>query len=369
MNAKKIFIAGLFLVVCAFAQVVPAQSNDQSLPTPVLSNDLNGKIAALDVGDPRATRHFYAFAASPGDLLISVDSKNLDGDIDVFTAITFRPLMKTTVYSSSQSAGVTKGIYLRAHQLLILRVEARTPNDDAGTYHIHFAGTFEPFRGGIPVAEVTESTETATPKASANRLSSVGATLPRPSPEVTETSEAKPSPSPEKAVERTSDTTEAAKAESEKAKSTNARNTPARPPRRSNRPSTSRRQPPPKKTEPAKKTESETVKTESKTESAKTSPAKNKPAPVEKAAEKSASTEKSSVNTSTESPKPQEIAVPLPGARLIIEEKDGSRIERPMATVRRVVIEGATIVITLKTGRTERVAMANVARMSIEPQQ
>ena len=203
MNVSRFLIASLFALSCVFGGVVFAQSTDQSLPTPVLSNDLSGKIAALDVGDPRATRHFYAFAGSPGDLLITVDSKNLDGDVDVFTAITFRPLMKTTVYSTSHTAAVTKGIYLRAHQLLILRIEARTPNDDPGTYHIRFGGSFEPFSGGIPVAENTEPTETPTGKASANRLSSVGATLPKPSPEVTETAEAKPSPSPDKAAEKT----------------------------------------------------------------------------------------------------------------------------------------------------------------------
>src|ERR1041385_2424591 len=165
-KVRRVFIASLFVLAGAIAQQVSAQSTDQSLPTPVLANDLNGKIAALDLGDPRATRHFYAFAASPGDLLITVDSKNLDGDIDVFTAITFRPLMKASVYSTAQSAAVTKGIYLRAHQLLILRVEARTPNDAPGTYQLHFGGTFEPFKGGIPVAEVTESTETSTEKTS-----------------------------------------------------------------------------------------------------------------------------------------------------------------------------------------------------------
>jgi hypothetical protein len=338
------------------------------LPTPVLANDLNGKIAALDVGDPRATRHFYAFAASPGDLLITVNSKNLDGDVDVFTAITFRPLMKASLYSSSQSAPVTKGIYLRAHQLLILRVEARTPNDDPGTYHIRFAGTFEPFSGGIPVAE--NPTELSTEKSSPNRLSSVGATLPKPPPEVTETAEAKPLPSPDKSAEKTPAATESAKTQPAKPKSTTARNTPARPPRRSTRPSTSRRQPPAKKTEPSTRTESETVGTESKTESTKTETPKKEPAKAEKATEENSPlTEKSSPNASTERSKPQETAAQLPGARLIIEEKDGTRIERPMATVRRVVIEGSTIVITLKNGRTERIAMANVARMAIEPQQ
>jgi hypothetical protein len=56
----RFFITSLFILACAVAQVVSAQSTDQSLPTPVLSNDVNGKIVALDVGDPRATRHFYA---------------------------------------------------------------------------------------------------------------------------------------------------------------------------------------------------------------------------------------------------------------------------------------------------------------------
>src|SRR3954469_9984968 len=156
---SKLVISSCFVLVCALAHVVAAQSTEQSLPTPALASDINGKIAALDLGDPRATRHFYAFAASPGDLLITVDSKNLDGDVDVFTAITFRPLMKATVYSSAQSTPITKGIYLRAHQILILRIEARTPNDDAGTYRIHFGGTFEPFSGGIPVAENTQPGE------------------------------------------------------------------------------------------------------------------------------------------------------------------------------------------------------------------
>jgi outer membrane biosynthesis protein TonB len=297
-------------------------------------------------------------------LIVTVDSKNLDGDIDVFTAITFRPLMKTTVYATSQSPAVTKGIYLRAHQLLILRIEARTPNDDPGTYHIHFGGTFEPFSGGIPVAENTEPTDTSTTKSSNNRLSSVGATLPRPPPEITETAEAKPSPSPEKPAEKASDTTESTKPEAEKPKPTTARTTTTRPPRRSTRPTNSRR-PPARKTEPAKKSDSEIAATESKSQTAQTEPDAAK-----STAEKSSSTEKSAESTApAENAKPQEITSPLSGTRLIIEEKDGARIERPMSTVRRVVIEGATIVVLLKNGRTERIAMANVARMSIEPQQ
>jgi len=108
-----------------------------------------------------------------------------------------------------------------------------------------------------------------------------------------------------------------------------------------------------------KKTES-TAKTETpKVESPKIEILKDeKTVPAEKTAEPTAPAEK----------KPQEISPAPVGARLIIEEKDGTRIERPMTTVRRVVVEGSTIVIVLKTGKIERINMSEVSRMSIEPQ-
>ena len=347
---NSILIVMVLAGLCVVAPNGLAQSTDPTLPTPVLANEITGKIKALDVGDPRATRHFYAFEGSPGDLLITIDSKNLNGDIDVFTAVTFRPLMKTTVYASSQSGEVAKGIYLRTHQILILRVEARTPSDEPGTYHIRFGGTFERFSGGIPVAEAStaESEETGE-KSGANRLSSVGATIPRPPGETVETAEAKPSPSPENAAEKTPAETAAAK----KTTSNTARRTTSRPPpRRGTRPAPSKPTTSIKKTESAK---TETPKTEApKTETEK--PVEDKPGVTEKPAETSPPAEK---------PKTQEA---LPGARLIIEEKDGTRIDRPMSTVRRVTIEGNAIVIILKTGRIERIAMSDVARMAIEPQ-
>ena len=353
VSAKTVFLVLLAVSLSgACAAVACAQSSDQSLPTPILSNEINGRIAALDLGDPRATRHFYAFAANAGDLLITVETTNLNGDVDVFTAITFRPLMKTTVYASSQSPPVTKGIYLRAHQLLILRVEARSPNDDPGTYRIHFGGTFEAFSGGIPVAESKESTENPTEKSSANRLSSVGATIPRPPAEIKDEAEAKPSASPEKAAEET----ETSKKETVKpARTATNRRTPARPPRRGPA-RTTRRQTPARKTEATAKTESETPKPEVvKTET----PQEEKTIQPEKTLETTAPAEKS---------KPQELSPPPAGTRLIIEEKDGTRIERPMASVRRVVVEGSTIVIVLRTGKIERINMSEVLKMSIEPQ-
>jgi hypothetical protein len=343
---KLVLLAMAWAVLSLLAQSAFGQSSDQSLPTPVLANEISGKINALDLGDARLTRHFYAFEGTPGDLLITVDSKNLNGDVDVFTAITFRPLIKTSLYANTQTPEVTKGIYLRTRQILILRIEARTPGDEPGTYHIRFGGAFERFSGGIPVAESSNAETEAQPeKTGSNLLTSVGATIPRPVTETIETAESKP----EKATEK-SEETEAAKKTA--TQNTASRRTTSRNPRRgATRPAPVKKTPP-KKTESAKtKTETETPKTES------PKPIEEKPVVTEKAAETKAVEEKS---------KAKEVAV---GARLIIEEKDGTRIDRPMSTVRRVVIEGNMIVIVLKTGRTERIPMSNVARMAIEPQQ
>ena len=332
MFSRLLFVAVVLASsVCALHQCALAQSSDQSLPTPVLSNEVTGTIAALDLGDPRATRHFYALEALPGDLLITLQSKNLDGDIDLFTAITFRPLMKTTMYASSQSQEITKAIYLRTRQILILRVEARTPNDEPGNYRIHFGGTFQKFSGGIPVAEDTQRAETTSEKSNANLLSSVGATIPRPPAEVVEPSA---TPSPEKPLNETtaSKTTTTAKPPITSRRTTRAT-------RRGSRPTSPR---PTTTTRPAEASKTETRKIETK-------PAdETRPAAAEEKA------------------KTQEIT-PQPGTRLVIEEKDGTRIYRPMSEVRRVVIEGGTIVVVLKSGKVERIQMANVARFAIEP--
>lgn len=345
---QRYFATALFLALLAIARTGAAQSTDQSLPTPVLSNELNGRIAALDLGDPRLTRHFYAFEGVPGDLLVTLSSHNLNGDIDIFTAVTFRPIMKISMYAGGNtlSPEVTKGFYLRVRQVLILRVEARTPNDDAGTYQVRFRGAYEPFSGGIPVAEESteQSTEAAQTSGNKTRLSSVGARIEEPPPETT----AKPA---EKSAEETgSSSTSSVKVTKPKPAKTppprTARGRPARTTR--TKPATTGSE---AKTEPAK---TETAKTETPEEKKEPTPAEEKPA----ASEKSATPDK---------PADQEPLVPKPGPRLIIEETDGTRIDRPMSTVRRVVVEGGTIVIVLKTGRIERIPMSVVAKMSIEP--
>jgi hypothetical protein len=326
------------------------QSTDQALPTAVLSNEIEAKIAPLDLGDARVTRHYYAFEGTPGDLEISINSRNLNGDMDVFTAVTFRPLMKISFYANTIPPVVNKSIYLRTKQILILRVEARTPNDEAGSYRIRFGGTFAAFSGGIPVAENAETqTELATSGSGTRRVSSVGATINEPPPE-TPTATPETSPSTEVAAEKPAEETEkkpAAKpARTKPARSTST----ARNPRR--------RTPPPTK---PRKSETETAGTEkgkTDTEAAKIEGAEAEEKPAVTPVEKPATEEK---------PAQEPVTSQAPGARLIIEEKDGTRIDRPMSTIRRIVVEGGTIVIVLKTGRSERIPMSAVARMAIEP--
>lgn len=313
-----------------------AQSTNQDLPTPVFGNEINGTITALDLGDSRSTRHYYAFEATPGDLLVTVNSRNLNGDVDVFTAVTFRPLTKITIYAGTIPPEVTKSLYFRTRQIVILRVEARTPNDDAGNYRITLGGSFQPFSGGIPVAEnAAADTEPTKRDDNPQRLSSVGATIPRPPSEVA----VEPKPA-ETEVEKPAEEKPVTPAPT--ARRNTPRTTPRRNPRTRTPPRTTRTTPP--KTEAAK-TETEQPKAEEE---------KPRAADERKTAEKPA-TEKA----------PQE---PPPGARLIIEQTDGTRIDRPMSTVRRVIVETNVIVIVLKTGRTERIPMASVARMAIEPQ-
>ena len=152
----------LLAVLVFTAGSMCAQSLDPNTPAPVRNNSVEGRIAARDLGDSRMTHHYFAFTGTPGDLLITVQTQNLNGDIDVFTAGTLRPLLKITLYAES-AAPVTKGIFLRKRESLVLRVEARSPNDDEGMYRLSFGGSFEPIIGGPEIAE----TETPEPKTEA----------------------------------------------------------------------------------------------------------------------------------------------------------------------------------------------------------
>jgi hypothetical protein len=309
----KVFIITFVMFVASSAA---AQSLDPNAPSPVRNNAVTGRIAARDLGDSRLTDHYYALTGTPGDLLITVQSSNLNGDIDVFTAGTLRPLLKLTVYAEITTP-VTKGIYLRRREDLILRVEARSPNDDEGTYRLFFGGSFEPIIGGPDIAETetpTPATETPVAGRKTKRVSSVGARIEEPEPPVTEVAAAPtpaptPEPTPEPPVETAKTPEKPAEAESEKPR-------PAPRSARTRRPAGRR-------------------------------------------------------TTVTPTPKPPPAAQPEPepeiGPRLVIETNDGTLINRSMSTVRRVTIENGQVVVIGKDGKIDRILLVNIVRMSISP--
>ena len=339
----------LFLVLLlTTASVSLAQSLDVGAPTPVRANSVSGRIEARDLGDSRLTDHYYRFTGTPGDLLITVQSTNLNGDLDVFTAVTLRPLLKLTLYAES-TAPVTKGIYLRKREDLILRIEARSPNDEQGSYKLFFGGSFEPLPGGPDIAEDesagTEKTETpAVAGRKTKRVSSVGARIEEPEPPATEvaaapTPQPTPEPTPEaKPVETPKRTTAEKRTETETTRTTTPRNTRGRNRPAATPPTTSRRQPTTRTKEPAPVEEPSTAEERKSTET---------PAPRAKPA----------------APEPE----PETGPRLIIETNDGTLINRSMSGIRRVTIENGQVVVTGKDGKINRILLANVVRMQIAP--
>ena len=358
-NKTKLYATrsiGLITLLCWVGLFANGQSTDVAAPTPVRANEVTGSITARDIGDPRLTDHYYAFTGTPGDVLITIDSRNLNGDIDVFTATGLRPLLKLTVYSSNTSP-ITKSIYLRKREDLILRVEARTPNDDEGTYRLSFSGSFEPIAGGPLLAEggVTPVEDAATPNRGkkTRRVSSVGARIDEPQPaEVAVAPTPEPSPSEATATPAPVETKPAESTESTSAavskplpRTPRGRRNPP-PPRRTRQPARPRVEEPAEKTDVAVNPPAEEVK-----------PVTTPPRRSTKKAATPRKTEETAVTATQEES----------GPRLMIETNDGTLINRYMSSVRRVTVENGQVVVVGKDGKIERIPLANLLRMSIAP--
>lgn len=314
------------LLLAAAAQGARAQSTDIGFPTPVRTDEISGTITPRDLGDPRLTRYYYSFTGTPGDLVVTVEGRNLEGDIDVFTTGALRPLAKISLYAGSSSSGGAQTIYLRSRQPLILRVEARTPNDADGSFRVKFGGAFEPLGPEVPDPEPVAPTVTSEGKG--RRVTATGARIDEPPPPVTETATTRPETgAPEPAAtpqpEAPTETPAATTAEAERPAPTTRRTPRARRSSRTPRRST-----------------------------------RNRPAP--------STTARTTPTTPAEQP-PAATPEPAAGPRLIIETRDGMRVERYMTTVRRVTVERGQIVVVTTDGKVERQPMTNVLRMSIEP--
>lgn len=327
----------VLIVLAVMSIAVSAQSSVLENPTPVTANQVSASIPALDIGDARFTRHFYIFNGNPGDLTVTVESQDLNGDVDVFTAGAMRPLAKISIYASQGASSASKTIFLRQRELLILRVEARPPGDLTGTYRIAFGGGFEAMhRNASDNDSEAQSTTAQSGTRGTRRVSSVGALIeepkpePTPTPTVASTAEENSKPG---ATEKSVSTSEPEKRPSTAREKVEPAPAPVR--RSTTRTNRGTRRPPPVRN----------TRTRPPTETARTPPA-----------------------PSSEKPAAAKQDIPaLPSSRLIIEMKDGTKMEHAMNQVRRVTIDNGQIVIFHNTGRIEKVPMSNVARMAIEP--
>jgi len=331
---------GLALLPFVLAGNASAQSTDVAWPTPVRSNDVAAAIPARDLGDPRVTDHFYAFSATPGDVLITVDSRNLNGDIDVFTLQGLRPLLKFTVYAGSSSL-ITKSIYLRQPEDLLLRVEGRTPNDDEAVYRLRFGGSFLSITSG-PLVEHDDAVQAAMVEPAAGqkgrRVSSVGARIYEPPAEVAA------APTPEPTPEESTVT------EPKVVPKPTARNTrPRRPASRKTTP-----------TKAPKVEESAKVENENKTPGETSETEVAAPTPAKRATRRNRAARAAAKPPPVQEPEDS-------GPKLVIETDEGTLVDRYMSSVRRVTIENGQVVVLGKDGKIQRIPLASVVRMTITP--
>lgn len=371
----------VFLLSMLFSvslSVTQAQSLDINAPSPVSTNNITGQIAARDIGDARVTEHYYTFAGVPGDLIITIESRNLNGDVDVFTAGTLRPVLKLSLYAEI-STPVTKSIYLRQRQELILRIQARSPNDDDGTYQVRFSGSFEAMAPSTeaPAAPVVEIARSQPRDKNVRRVNSAGARIdqPTPPPAVTdsavitpvekEETEAEPPPAAPVKPAATTPTGRSGRAPTRTATRTGRKPTVADEAAKTTEPETRTGPLPSERTakKPTPRRSSRNTNTRSSTRTASgrgaKTPGKTPPPPAPDTSKEPG--EATSAIETTESLGP----VDQNQSSLIIEFLDGRKLERQMSTVRRVTIESGQIVITGIDGKIERVRLASVTRMFI----
>jgi hypothetical protein len=378
--ARSVALASLCAWLAAFAA---AQSNDPERPTPAVSNEIAGRIAPLDVGDSRRTRHFYAFSAQQGDLEMTVESVNLEGDVDLFTAASLRPLAKVTLFAGLGSP-VTRTVFIRRAEPLVLRVQARTPNDSEGSYRIRLGGTF--VAAAAPSTAEGEPAETAAAAPAprtGRRVTSTGARIeeprpePTPAPEVAEAApEATPEPAPPPASTRR--TTGRGRANTrEGARRGGARTTTGGGARDAERPREESAAREGTSAEPAAAPETRTTAEDAAPRAdARNSRSRSARGRTGETARRGGQASSDAARTSADAAPGAETAAPaapaptgleLPGTRLVLELREGGRVEREMSEVRRVTVERGQIVVLLRSGRAERHPLSDVLRMSIEP--
>jgi len=356
INLKNILRLGVFTAsILLLTLAVYPQSTNQNFPTAVSSNEISGTIKARDIGDARLTSYFYTFNGNQGDIFINVVTKNLDGDIDVFTADNLRPLTKIRVYSDNPEGETGRVIYLRQPLKLILRVEGRTPTDEPASFRIKFAGSFQP---AVAVAETDESKQ---PEVKSNedsdvRVNSVGTIIeikpkptPTPKPTTAKVEREEPQKSDEKTEPETVETETAKKDAPEK--------------------DADDKKPEVIITEniPGKKDDSETKPDETVAE--KETPKKT-PTPRRRVNRRTNRTQSTQPETKP-TPEKRTGPAPVPPAeltniRLVVDFKDGRKIERPMSEILKFGVDKGILTIIAKDGSIGRYSILDILKITVE---
>ena len=324
--SPKIILSSLatLLLLCAG---VAAQSSDQNFPTAVTDPEIGSTIRARDIGDARLTTHFWAFDGSQGDIFINVVTQNFTGDIDVYQASDLKPLTKIVMFADNGPSETGRVIYLRLPGRLLLRVQGRSPNDDAASYRIKFAGSFVAL---APQKEVKPPTVDSVENTGI-KVNSVGTIIP-----VT----------PKRAPIRETSTTSPERTE----KTVVPENPPAK--RAENE---DRQELPPKKVDGS---EVPDVKTVFGNGSANVTVTKTPPTTSKPAGKRS---ETGSTRSRREAP-----ADPLAGVALVIVLKDGTRIERSMSEITRFMYDHGFLTVFAKDGAIHRIAVTDLASVTVQ---
>lgn len=306
-----------FVALVVLSAFTFAQSSDQNFPTHVTSNDINGRISARPIGDARLTTYFYLFEGTQGDIFINVATTNFTGDIDVYAADSMKPLTKMVMYADAGRSETGRLIYLRQSARLLLRIEGRTPNDDAATFRIKFAGSF--------VALAPETYEP--PPTVASKQSAVSS---QQSAAKTDVSESRPVGTGAK----TENQSETAKVPED----------------------------------PKPKTEDPSSDTVYENKSAKVTVKPTKPPPVKKrtTTAKTAKPKPAARKPKTANPKPPSEPDPLANIKLVVVFKDGTVIERPMTEISRFSFDNGRLTVVEKNGTITRYQMTTISKVTIE---
>lgn len=350
-------VAALLLTLAASAPLC-AQSSEANFPTPIFAGELSGRIAPRDVGDPRRTRHFYTFRGTEGDLVVNLEATELLGDVDVFLANGFRPLVKFTLFGDQ--ARLSKSFYLRKDETLVLRIEARAVGDLEGTYRITFGGSFLSAPPELANQTPTEAPTLSStePGRDTRRVTSTGARIEVPRVEPTpaeETADAEPTPAPKPTPERTT-----GRRSNANRRGRNTRPTPTRP-----RPTESAARPETTDAKPAE--EAANTPTPDEKPVPATPPRRRNPRNTRRGSARESAGARTAEAPAQLPADTQPALAPATTQRLIIVTKDGETLERDMSGVRRVTVENNQVVIVGRDGKVTRRPLADILRMSIEP--